>query len=168
MERGSSSRNRADHSLASTVALTNEGCYTSTPPVHLHMCRGSTLLLHVPLCHQYTLCSVPQSRLSVLRVMLTTKTKARIMMWHISPEVQVILCDCWWQYHLQQDGAVTPSAEWAKYQSQVSSCIHQMYHLHNNSLFWSMFYCNMFWLLCTVIFSHFVYNYKDSTPAYNH
>jgi len=31
---------------------------SATPPTHLHMCRGSTLLLHVPLCHQYTLCSV--------------------------------------------------------------------------------------------------------------
>lgn len=86
----------------------------------------------------------------------------------ISPEVQVILRNCRWQYHLQQDGAVTPSAEWAKYQCQVSSCRHWLYCLHNNSLFWSMFSCNMFWLLSTVIFSHFVYNYKDNTPAYNH
>jgi hypothetical protein len=105
---------------------------------------------------------------SVLRVMLTTKTQAWITMWHILPEVQVISCNCWWQYNLQQDGAVTPSAEWAKYQCQVSSCRHRLYHLHNNSLFWSMLYCNMFWLLHTVIFSHFVYNYKDIIPAYNH
>ena len=157
------SRHGADHSPVSSAALRNEWCYTSIPPIHLHMCRGSSLL-HVPLCHQYTCApSLP----SVLRVTLTVKTQAWITMWHILPEVQVILCNCWWQYHLQQDGAVTPSAEWAKYHCQVSSCRHQLC-LHNNSLFWSMFYCNMFWLLRTVIFSYFVYNYKDSTPAYNH